>query len=443
MSGKTFQQFLHDTNYSDLPPGVINFARRCLLDLVGVMAAGSKTDLSRLIIAHSKEHFAAGELKAAIMLDGSSVSPGGAGLANGMMIDSIDAHDGFKPAKGHVGCHVLPTLLAFCQAHMLMDGRAFLASLVTGYEIGGRAAIALHDSVPDYHTSGAWGAVTSAALGSRLLKLDEAKTRHAIGIGEYHGPRSQMMRCIDHPTMLKDGSGWGAMAGVSAAYLAQSGFTGAPALTVESEETAEFWSDLGERWTITEQYFKAYPVCHWAQPAAEAALSVSRDHGLEPEDIEQIEVFTFHEGCRLSMRNPADTEQAQYSLPFPVAAALVFGQLGPDEISGKALRNPRVLRLADSMVLTEHSAYNEVFPEQRFAHVAVTSRDGKTITSDRHTARGDTEDHLSDDEIVGKFHFLTNPVLGEARANRIRAVVDGLGQNCDLGDLLAEIVPPA
>ena len=59
--------------------------------------------------------------------------------------------------------------------------------------------------------------------------MNVTQLRHALGIAEFHAPRSQMMRCIDYPTMLKDGSGWGAMAGVSAAYLAADGFTGAPA----------------------------------------------------------------------------------------------------------------------------------------------------------------------------------------------------------------------
>jgi len=61
-----------------------------------------------------------------------------------------------------------------------------------------------------------------------------------------------MMRCIDHPTMVKDGSGWGAFAGVSAAYLAADGFTGAPAITIEAGGAAEPWSDLGRRWRILE-----------------------------------------------------------------------------------------------------------------------------------------------------------------------------------------------
>ena len=84
-----------------------------------------------------------------------------------------------------------------------------MTRLVIGYEIATRAGLALHASVSDYHTSGAWNALAAAAIGARALKLDADWTRHALGIAEYNGPRSQMMRCIDHPTMVKDGSGWG------------------------------------------------------------------------------------------------------------------------------------------------------------------------------------------------------------------------------------------
>ena len=139
---------------------------------------------------------------------------------------------------------------------------------------------ALHATTPDYHTSGAWIAVAAAAAGARLLNLGPDQTAHALGIAEYHGPRSQMMRCIDHPTMLKDGSGWGAMAGVSAALLARAGFTGAPALTLERPHP--LWDDLGDRWLICAQYFKPYPVCRWAQAPIEAILALRRAHRCPP-----------------------------------------------------------------------------------------------------------------------------------------------------------------
>lgn len=87
-----------------------------------------------------------------------------------------------------------------------------------------------------------------AGLGARLAGFDRATTAHAMGIAEYHGPRSRMMRCIDHPTMLKDGSGAGAMVGVQAVKLAVRGLTGAPAVTLEGG----MWVDLGTRWLIRE-----------------------------------------------------------------------------------------------------------------------------------------------------------------------------------------------
>ncbi len=438
-----FQNFLHNTTYDDLPDEVIAFSKRCLLDLVGILISGKTTELSALICNHASEHFGAGSKASSILLDGRKISPAGAALANAMTIDSIDAHDGYKPTKGHVGCHVLPAILAFCEAEQKMDGKDFLASLVVGYEIGGRAGITLHASVPDYHTSGAWGAVTAAALGSRILKLDKERSRHAIGIGEYHGPRSQMMRCIDYPTMLKDGSGWGAMAGVSAAYLAQSGFTGAPAITVEADDVKKYWSDLGTRWTVLEQYFKAYPVCRWAQPATEAALALTKANNIKPKDIKFIEAHTFLEGCKLATRAPENTEQAQYSLPFPVAASLVYGKLGAEEVSQGKLRDKEVLRLSNSMKLVENHDYNAAFPQQRYAHVVIELNSGERLTSDRHTARGDPENHLSMEEIHKKFHAFASPVLGQKRASEIEAIVMQMGEGKNLDDLLTAIMLPA
>ena len=438
-----FQDFLHNTSYDDLPQEIIDFARRCLLDLVGILISGKTTELSKWICDHASEQFGVGSKSATILLDGRNVSPAGAALANGMTIDSIDAHDGYKPTKGHIGCHVLPTLIAMCEAEQRMDGREFIKNLVLGYEIGGRAGIALHASVPDYHTSGAWGAVTSAAIGAQILKLDEERTRHAIGIGEYHGPRSQMMRCIDHPTMLKDGSGWGAMAGVSAAYLAQSGFTGAPAITVEGDDVKEIWSDMGSRWVILEQYFKAYPVCRWAQPATEAAIALIKEYNITTADISFIEAHTFAEGCALATREPANTEQAQYSLPFPVAASLVYGKLGAEEISQDKLNDKEVLRLSNSMQLIENDEYNAAFPEQRYAHVVIELMSGKRLTSARHTARGDPEDHLTMEEIHEKFHVFASPVIGANKTKEIRDIVMQMGEGKNLDDLLAVLIPPA
>ena len=438
--------WLHDTTFDDLPAEVTAFGRRCLLDLIGVAAAGRRTELSHIIHEHAANHFGAATdgsgPAASILFDGRTVSPAGAALAGGMTIDSIDAHDGNKFTKGHTGCHQFPALLAFTEAEGRDDPVEFLTSLIVGYEIATRAGIALHETAPDYHTSGAWGAVGVAALGSRVLGLDHGTSFEAMGIAEYHGPRSQMMRCIDHPTMLKDGSGWGAMAGVSATYLARDGFTGAPAVTVNDPAVAHLWSDLGSTWLIFEQYFKPAPVCRWAQPAVEAALAVRREHGVRGDEIDRVEVATFHEAARLATASPETTEQAQYSLPFPVAAALHHGRLGAPEITGSGLDDSAVLDLASRVTVVEDDAHNALFPGNRVARVVLQLVDGRRLVSKDTEPRGDPEAHLTDVEIRGKFHSFADPVLGATRANAIELAIDEIGADDSDPDLVTLLRGP-
>jgi 2-methylcitrate dehydratase PrpD len=311
-----------------------------------------------------------------------------------------------------------------------------LTTLVMGYEFGARAAMAQHATVPDYHTSGSWGAVTGAAAVARLLGLNRVQTRHALGIAEYHGPRSQMMRCIDHPTMVKDGSGWGAMTAVSAALLARGGFTGAPAITVE--QAPDHWADLGQRWYLLEQYHKPYPVCRWAQAPVEGVLALRRAHGLSAERVDSIAVTTFHEAIRLATRRPQTTEEAQYSTAFPVAVALVRGDIAPADIADDALRDPEILRLSDSLTMTEDAAANAAFPGKRLARVALHLKDGQTLQGDWIEPRWDHDAPPTEAELAAKYHALADPVLGEPRAGAIAQAIAGLADApfAPLADLL-------
>lgn len=417
--------FILDTTFDDLPDATLHEAIRCLVDTLGVGVAASPISLSKIIRNHATRQF--GGNGATLWQDGRFVSAAGAALANGMTIDALDAHDGMKLTKGHVGCGVFPALIAVMQAEGVDDPKEFLTSIVIGYEIGTRAGIALHASACDYHTSGAWIALATAAITARQLKLTKAQTREAIGIAEYHGPRSQMMRVIDAPTMVKDGSGWGAMAGVSAAYLAQDGFTGAPAITMEDPDLAGFWSDLGQNWYIEQQYIKLYPVCRWAQPAVEGALALMRDHDIHAAQISKIRVDTFHEAKRLATI-PTTTEQAQYSLPFPVAAAVVRGTVGVAEVTSGGLNDPDIIALAQLIEIAEDDSFNAAFPARRFARVHFHLKGGQVLSSDVTEALGDPEAKLADQVIWDKFRNLTTPVMGSEWAEHFlktaRAIAD-------------------
>ncbi len=434
--------FAHELRFTDLPPQVVEQALRCILDLAGVAAAGTETDLARIVRDFAADQMAAGAKPARLMFDGRLVSASGAAFAGASQIDAFDAHDGHALTKGHAGVAILPAVLAVMEAEGgRQAGRELIAAVVAGYEIATRAGIALHRTAQDYHTSGAWNAIACAVLTARLLGLDTARTREAAGIAEYHGPRSQMMRCIDHPTMVKDGSGWGALGGVSAGYLAAAGFTGAPAVLLEDEAVADLWADLGSRWRITEQYFKPYPVCRWAQPAIEAGRALQLGHNVTAGAIGHIRVETFAEGVRLAGHAPATTEAAQYAIAFPLAAILTRGALSGADITGPALTDPAILDLSHRIELVVDEALAARFPAERLARVTFTLRDGRELVSDVTPARGDPAAPLSNDEVAAKFGLLTVR-LGPARQKILRAAVAGLAGHGDIGALLTAVAEP-
>jgi 2-methylcitrate dehydratase PrpD len=221
--------------------------------------------------------------------------------------------------------------------------------------------------------------------------------------------------------MLKDGSGWGAMVGVSAGQLAYSGFTGAPALTVESSEISHLWNDLGTRWYLMEQDFKRHAVCHWAQPAIFGTLRLIQAHNIAPKDIAHIRVFSFHEATRLTCRRPKTTEEAQYSLPFPVAAAVILGDLGPNELSGKALSDRRILELAERINIFEDDTCNSKFPGKQMARVSIETISGKIFETEAVESPWDQSDLRQPEKppdklLLDKFHWLVSGRLPKSRS---------------------------
>ncbi len=434
--------FIHETDWNDFPEDVRNQAHRCLLDTLGAGISGRSTPLSRIIHDFAASLYGGGGSH--LWLDGREVSPPGAALANGMTVDSLDIHDGHPLTKGHAGAAIVPALLAAIQLKGAgkISGEELMTSLVVGYEIALRSGIALHATACDYHSSGAWNALGCAALAARRLGLSGEKTLHALGIAEYFGPRSQMMRCIDHPTMVKDGSGWGAMTGLSSAFMAQGGFTGAPAVSVEADGVKEIWSDLGRKWRIVEQYFKPHGVCRWAQPAVEGALALKNAHHLTPGAIRNLEIRTFHEAVRLNCRRPQTTEIAQYSLPFSVAAAIVHGRLGAPELRGESLQNPAILRLSESIELVEDDIFNARFPGRRFACVKIETTEGNVYESGETEANWDSTNPPSDQELLEKFRWLVREQLPDARATELEIMALNCAELPDAASLLPLVIKP-
>ncbi|SHK11178.1 2-methylcitrate dehydratase PrpD [Shimia gijangensis] len=418
----TFDQFAANLTYTDIPQDVLAILRRSFTDTMGVAAVGSTTSMSGLARKAALAVFGTGTAGSSRMLmDGRSVSPAGAAMAGAFLVDSIDAHDGVTPCQGHAGSAVFPALIAMAQSRgKPMSGAEFATYLAVAYEVCYRAGETQHATCEDYHTSGAWTSVGIATSGARMLNCDPEAIRHAAGIGEYHGPRSQMMRCIDFPTNVRDGVGWGAPSGVTAAYLASEGFTGAPALTCEGAGSETFWQDLGQGWRITDYtHYKAYPCCRWSHAAIDSVSYLIAEHGLTHDMIKSVEIRTFHYATRLAGQEPANLDEFTYAIAFPVAAMIVRGQVGVAELTPEALRDPDILRISRATKLIDDDHFTEISRHKRWAQVTLVLKGGRRIEDIPRTPRGDADLPLSDAEISSKFHLLADPVLGSSRANEI------------------------
>lgn len=437
-SGETFKAIATFVlGSTHVPEPVLERSADLLLDTLGVAAASTQVEAGRIARDASVLLYGTSDPAYAtpLLFDGRIASIPGAAYAIATQIDNLDAHDGFNLAKGHVGVAVVPSLFALAAQLPDLSGREALVALTIAYEIAGRAGIALHASSDDYHTSGAWNALGVAAIAGRLRGLDEDTLRQALGIAEFHGPRSQMMREIANPTMLHDGSGWGAMAGLSATITAERGFVGAPAITLEGSEVAHIWQDLGSVWQLPDHYIKPYPVCRWAHPVVDAAKQLRARYSIDLDQISSIDVFTFGPATRLYAQTPSTASQAQYSLPWALATMLYKGAVTPNEILD-LVNDQTISALIGKTQMNVDSAYDCAFPARRIARMRITCNDGQSFDSGPVEASTDAQITLDRDAVTAKFENYAAPVLGVPRATSIRrAVYDLLEPKSRLQDL--------
>ena len=314
--------FVQQFAWRDAPVGTRQLLATCLLDIIGVAAGARDNATSNILKNFAVAHYPATTLASRLWFDGRKVHPLGASYAGGFSVDSLDAHEGHFTSKGHAGATVVPAIIALVDACRAggkdISGEELLCALTIGYETALRAGRALMATAPEYHASGAFSGIGVVCAGARLLRLDEATFNHALGIAEDFGPRCPMMRVVDFPSMLRDAHGAGAYSGINALLMAQAGVTGAPAATVESSSVARYWESIGTCWEIDEQYFKPWPVCRWAQPALTAMTQLMSSHPqISPQNIESIEIQTFHESVRLQGARSQECRRSPIRIGVP------------------------------------------------------------------------------------------------------------------------------
>lgn len=423
--------FIKGFDYDDVPAQVKEHAKICLLDLIGAMLGGSVTRTAKLAVAFANRMYQGSD--ATIVAGKAKSNVIGATFANAFTANALDIDDGFRLVKGHPGALIIPAALSVAEWKN-KTGRDLMESIILGYEVGTRAGIIWHNFYPVYHSSGSWGSIATAVTTAKLLGLDIEQLYNTLGLAEWQAPMNPMMRCIDYPSMVKDGIGWGSPAGVTSALMAADGFTGSPSL-FGYKQYDHYIESLGQDYNLLKLYFKPYACCRWAQPGIAGALKITLDNHVRFEDIEKINVYTFKESAALLTACPVNSEEAEYNIAYPIATALRDGEVGPKQVLDDRLFDPTVLGLMNKIEIIPDPRFDLNFPQCCESEVEIILKSGASHRSGAMRARGDFDNPLSKDELRDKFIWLAGHVKEKSEIEEIINIVENIDSAHELKGL--------
>ncbi|MQA81180.1 MAG: MmgE/PrpD family protein [Streptosporangiales bacterium] len=436
-------RFLAETDDADVPDDVLAESRRCLLDFLGVTIGAVDAEAPRLVRAYVRE--LGGHPQALLLGTADRVRATDAALANGVAGHVFDFDDTHVPTILHPTVPLYASSLALAQWRGL-TGSEVVRAHALGYEVGARVSLALYPTHYDigWHMTGTTGTLAAASASAVLAGLTPGEVVYALGLAS-----TQASGHREHfGSMTKSfHSGRAAADGLTSALLAGHGYTTAPdpiqgrrgllAVTATDADAGRLTDALGERWEIFRNGVKPYACGVVAHPVIDSVRRLGRDHAIDAEQVERIELRVNPLVVELTGRlEPRTGLEGKFSTVFASAIALIDGAAGEHQFTDTNVVRPDVRAL---MARIELRPDTDVPHTQ--AHATAVLGDGRTQTVDVLAATGTPENRMSDDELAAKYHDLVDPVLGAAQARRLRELVDGVEKADTLDDLLAATIP--
>jgi 2-methylcitrate dehydratase PrpD len=400
-----------------LPDAAVHEMRRLLLDYLGVALSGSRTDSGR--IASDVLIGFGGVEQATVLGRGDKVPAVHAAFANAVAEHSIEMDDVDDLALFHHGPPVVSAALAVAEWQG-STGPELLAAMLCGCEMMNRVSLATNPALRNrgFHTTPTCGVFGATVAAGRLLELDAGQLVNALGLA---GAQASGLMEMYGPSMQKRiNPGPTARNGVTAALLAQAGFTGADTI-FEGErgfgaafaggiDVATLVKGLGSDVPVAVEY-KAYSAARPIHNAIDAALNL-RAAGLVADDVRRIVAYR-HPDWSEYHRNAAPNtyHEAQVSLPYSTAVALVEGAALPEQYADDQVHRPDLVALMDKITIET----DPTLPRGVSVRLEVTRTDGSTVHNQVDDAKGSLGNPMSDDDLAAKFIRLATPVLPDGR----------------------------
>jgi 2-methylcitrate dehydratase PrpD len=427
--------FVTDLKAGELPAEVVHYAKRHLLDTVGVMIAGAAGDVAtraEAVVATVRgagQIPVAGRARRADLLD--------AAFLSGTAAHGIELDDGYRNGSAHCGCVVVPAALAIGYQRRA-SGAALLEAVVAGYETNIALARACAPDLRQrgFHPTSAVGPFGAAAATAKLRALPADRLAHALGIAA--SSAAGLFAFVGGGGDIKRlHAGHASREGMQAALLAEQGVEGPPDVIEARDGFMQAFAfgrlDRARAiqlppavpFGITDCYIKPYACCRHIQPAVEALGGLMKDENISAGEIRRVEVETYTIAAEHAHTGWDDFASAQLSFPYLMGLAARFGGIKFEHFDETTRRDPAFAEFAKTLSVSAPAEIDQLYPRLRPARVTVTTPHGR-FTRQADEALGSRLVPLDDAGLDAKFLGLVAPVLGEARAadvlRRLRTV---------------------
>jgi 2-methylcitrate dehydratase PrpD len=441
--------FVSALRYAALSDEVRHYARRHLLDTIGVMLAGAGGEVAtraEAVLAAARPAGRVpvpGRARRADLID--------AAFLGGTAAHGIELDDGFRQGSVHPGCVVVPAVLALGYEQRI-DGKALIEAVVAGYEAEIAIGRAVHPDLRQrgFHPAAACGVFGSAMAAGKLRGLSTVALANALGIAA--SSAAGLFAFVNGGADIKRlHAGHASREGLQAALLAEQGIEG-PAAVIEARDGFMQAFAFGRAdkaraiklppavpFGITDCYIKPYPCCRHIQPAVEALIGLLNDEKIATDDVQRIDVATYRIAAEHAETGWDDFASAQLSFPYLMGLALRFRSIKFEHFTGEMRRDPAFDTIASKLAITAPTDVDRLYPQLRPARVTVKTARG-SFTRQADEALGSRIVPLDDAGLQAKFLDLAGPVLGAARARELMErvwAVEAIGDVAPLVESMA------
>jgi 2-methylcitrate dehydratase PrpD len=444
-------EFVGELRHAALADEVRHYARRHLLDTVGVMIAGAGGDVATRAEAVLSAARPAGRIPVPGRARRADVID--AAFLGGTAAHGIELDDGFRQGSVHPGCVVVPAVLALGYDRHT-DGRTLMEAIVAGYETVIAIGRACHPGLRQrgFHPTAAVGVFGSAAAACKLRGLSPDALSNAFGLAA--SSAAGLFAFVNGGGDIKRlHAGHAAREGLQAALLAEQGVEGPPDV-IEARDGFMQAFAFGRAdkarpialppavpFGITDCYIKPYPCCRHIQPAVEALIGLLNDETIANDEVQRIEVATYRIAAEHAETGWDDFASAQLSFPYLMGLALKFRAVKFEHFSEQTRRDPAFAAIARKLSVTAPPDVDRLYPQLRPARVTVTTARG-SFTRQADEALGSRIVPLDDAGLKAKFFDLVGPVLGAARAKDLGERLWSLDEISDVAPLVEAMAKP-